>query len=501
MPNPSGIFDLALWKVTLPVGGKNRPTELAGTDLVAYSSDWMKLLPAGGMQFRAPVDGGTTSGSGYPRSELRELNLDGSLASWSSSDGKTHTMVVDEAVTRIPNPRTSGNSAVVSAQIHDGSNDISVFRVEDGKVWVTQGDTTHFALADADYVPGARFKAMFVVTSGTLSAFYNGAKVCSFPVTGSGWYFKAGAYVQANASNSSPDDATNYGENVLYSVTVAHGAPLPGSDPVPAPVPVPDPTPTPDPTPVPVPTGAGPIFVIRHGEKPSDSNDHTLAPKGVLRANALPPLFTVPRADLARPTWIFASKGASDSMRMVQTAQPTADALHLTMDTRYDVETAVKDTATLLVKQAKAGLVVLAVLEHSAIPAVLKEIAKQLGTKDKVPTSHADDDFHTGYRFFGPSFAIWQESVLPGDPGFVAAPAPVTPPVTDPPPVVTPPVVTVPPPVDVPPVVAPPVEPPVVVPDPPVEQPPAEPTRDPAPKPSVPDWWTAFIEWIRKVFG
>ncbi len=44
-----------------------------------------------GVQFRAPVDGVTTSGSSYPRSELREMTDSGSSeASWSSTSG-THS--------------------------------------------------------------------------------------------------------------------------------------------------------------------------------------------------------------------------------------------------------------------------------------------------------------------------------------------------------------------------------------------------------------------------
>ncbi|MGH3823751.1 MAG: hypothetical protein ACRDRA_13125 [Pseudonocardiaceae bacterium] len=34
--------------------------------------------------------------------------------------------------------------------------------------------------------------------------------------------FKAGAYTQANCKNSSPCKASNYGEVVIYRVTVSH---------------------------------------------------------------------------------------------------------------------------------------------------------------------------------------------------------------------------------------------------------------------------------------
>jgi hypothetical protein len=483
MTLPSDVLPLQNWKLTLPSGPSEHPTELTGAALIAASipaTFWAD--PDGSAHFRAPVTGVTTSGSDNPRCELREM-LGGSLASWSSTDGKTHTMVIDQAVIRLPNPRSEGTAAVVAGQIHDAKNDISVFRVEQGKVWVTKGNDTHFAVADSAYVLGTRFRAMFVVTNDVVSAYYNGKLVVSFPLKGSGWYFRAGAYVQANAGNSKPAVATNYGETAIYSVTVAHGAPLPGSDPEP-PVVTP---PVVDPTTVPPKPAVGPIMVLRHGEKPSSATDHTLSPKGQLRAAALPPLFTVPRTDLHRPTWIFASKGNTTSQRMVQTATPTAAALGLPIDTSLDSESAVDATAALLVGKAKAGETVLAVLEHSCIPAVLKAVAKLLGmakTSPKPMTDYPDDRFDLGVKF-EPGTAGWvysefNESVLPGDIGFVAPP-----PVVDPPPVD--------PPVTVPPVVVdPPADPPVVV-------PPVEP--EPQPAPSAPDWWQSFIDWLRRIFG
>jgi hypothetical protein len=106
---------------------------------------------------------------------------------------------------------------------------------------------------------------------------------------------------------------------------------------------------------------------------------------------------------------------------MEQTAKPTADVLKLPIDVSLDVETSIDKAAALLVKQARAGKIVWAVVEHGAIPPLLKATAKLLECTDKLPSSHADDDFHTGYAFRGARFSIWQESVLPGDPGYVVA--------------------------------------------------------------------------------
>lgn len=168
------------------------------------------------------------------------------------------------------------------------------------------------------------------------------------------------------------------------------------------------------------------LMILRHANKPANKNDHTLSAEGRKRAAALPPLFTAPRPDLFKPTYIFASKGNTSSLRMVQTALPTAAALGLEIDTSLDSENAVSSTAKLLVAKAKAGEVVLAVLEHSCIAAVAAELVKQLGGRwnAKPPKTWSDSDFSTILKFVGDGKGNWtfsetDEGVLPDDPGYV----------------------------------------------------------------------------------
>lgn len=483
MTLPSDVLSLISWKLTLPTGAKGKPTELKGADLTAASIPATFWSDTDSVHFRAPVNGVTTPNSNNCRCELRELNADGSLAGWSSTDGLGHTLLQDMAFLRLPTGNTE--VGVVGGQVHDADDDIAVWRCETTGLWLAIGDhRADWLLIDPDYVLGTRIQTALVVDNGEVIAYYQGREVHRFDAVISDCYFRGGAYTQANAG-AVPNDATNYGETQYWSIRAIHG-------PVPVIVPSdPNAPPVVDPTPVPPKPAVGPIMVLRHGEKPSSSDDHTLSPQGQLRAAALPPLFTVPRADLHRPTWIFASKGDTTSMRMLQTATPTATALGLSIDTSLDSENAVEATAALLVGKAKAGETVLAVLEHSAIPAVLKAVAKLLGmakTSPKPMTDYPDDRFDLGVKF-EPGTAGWvysefNESVLPGDTGFVAPP-----PVVDPPPVD--------PPATVPPVVDPPADPPVE-PDPPVVVPPVDPEL---PAPPKPDWLVKFIEWLKRLFG
>lgn len=221
---PAEVLDLTNWKETLPVDDPHQsgtqPLEIKQPDLATYALDpWFVATPAcDAVRFRAAVNGTTTSGSSYPRSELREMQNDGSSnASWSSTDG-THTMVIDEAITAEP----QGRPNVVAGQIHDANDDITVFRLEGSSLWITNGDTTHYKLVTDSYVLGTRFEAKFVAAGGQIEAYYNGVLQTTLDADISGAYFKAGAYTQANCGNTSPCADTNYGEVLIYGVTVTH---------------------------------------------------------------------------------------------------------------------------------------------------------------------------------------------------------------------------------------------------------------------------------------
>lgn len=217
---PAQQIDLTDWKVTLPTGSGTSPTEIKQPDLSDFSAaPWFQVnSKCTGIQFRAAVNGVTTSGSGYPRSELREMTDDGTKnASWSATSG-THTMVFREAFNHLPNDK----SHLVGAQIHDGDDDVTVFRLEGTSLYITKGDDTHHKLVTSDYKLNTVFEGKFVVEDGKIKVYYNGTLQTTISHTSSGNYFKAGAYTQANCENSSPCSTSNYGQTSLYKLNVTH---------------------------------------------------------------------------------------------------------------------------------------------------------------------------------------------------------------------------------------------------------------------------------------
>lgn len=257
---PAQILNLTNWKQTLPTGSSGSPSEITQTSLATYSNTpYFQVNSAGsGVQFRAPVNGVTTSGSGYPRSELREMTNNGKdKASWSTTSG-AHGMYIDQAITAVPKSKKH----VVAGQIHDSSDDVIVIRLEYPRLFIDINGNSGPTL-DANYTLGKRFNVKFIASNGKINVYYNGGKTPAYVLSksGSGNYFKAGAYTQSNCSKETVCSSDNYGEVVIYKLLVEHSTS--GSTPVlasteqaPAPAPAPAPTPAPAPAPAPAPTPA-----------------------------------------------------------------------------------------------------------------------------------------------------------------------------------------------------------------------------------------------------
>ncbi|MFD5318805.1 polysaccharide lyase family 7 protein [Streptomyces sp. NPDC127098] len=218
---PSEVLDLSDWKVTLPVGEDEDPTEIFQPELDGYSHDpYFTVNDAGdAVRFRAPVNGVTTGGSSYPRSELREMEEGGGdEVEWSSTSG-THTMTVREAFTHLPEDKPE----VVGAQIHGGDDDVTTIRLEDTRLWITNDDDSNYHLITDDYELGTVFEVRYVVSGGEIDIYYNGRLETTLDHSDSTNYFKAGAYTQANCDRSSPCSSSNYGEVEIHDLTVTHG--------------------------------------------------------------------------------------------------------------------------------------------------------------------------------------------------------------------------------------------------------------------------------------
>ena len=211
---PGRLLDLKNWKLTLPIGQKGKPEEIHGPDLSSFTNQFFRLNEAeNGVVFTANAGGVTTSGSSYPRSELREMNGT-EKAAWDSTAG-THTLDVCEAITKTPTAKPE----VVSAQIHDTEDDVLQIRLEGTTLSVQYDDGKGEAVLDPAYRLGTPFRVTIVVTADGIAVSYNGEHKTDIKKSGSGWYWKVGAYVQSNPGKGEAPDAV--GEVVVYSLDMS----------------------------------------------------------------------------------------------------------------------------------------------------------------------------------------------------------------------------------------------------------------------------------------
>ncbi len=231
---PLHVIASSNWYITLPSKVNATPDTVKMPELRTYSSEWFRLNAAGdGVIFRARTDGATTKNSNNPRSELREMTKDGKeQAAWSSMAG-THSMVVELMISAVP---IGSKPVVVVGQIHDSDDDVTVFRFEGntsgnrniGKLWLTDGDTSHGFLVDDNLALGTKFTIGFQVSGGKITYTYNGgdpggAVPYTQPKKLDGCYFKTGAYNQAGGIVTKlPDGRADYAEVTIYALQVCH---------------------------------------------------------------------------------------------------------------------------------------------------------------------------------------------------------------------------------------------------------------------------------------
>ncbi|MFI5910005.1 polysaccharide lyase family 7 protein [Dactylosporangium sp. NPDC051541] len=224
---PGGNFDLSIWQLQLPTGSPGAPTtipasQLKGANGYTNPAYFFTDKNDGSMTFWAPEKGVTTPNSNYARSELREMNANGSAADWKLAG--SHSL---SATLRIP----SVTKNVCVGQIHLGTGGSSTkpllelyYRPNGDIILGTEnspdgGQTLH----TVGNVPlGTKWSYVIAVAGGnTIRLTVNGSTT-SYAIPSSfnqyGMYFKAGSYNQ-----SSSESTTNGAKVKFYSLVVRHG--------------------------------------------------------------------------------------------------------------------------------------------------------------------------------------------------------------------------------------------------------------------------------------
>jgi hypothetical protein len=232
---PSGNFSLKNWKITLPVDASGRfaRTAIEVKQLGGYEdSNYFHTGPDGAMVFRAPVEGATTGGSRYARTELREMK-GSERAAWKLAQGGTlsATLEVDEAPTLY-----SGKSGrVVIGQVHGQDEELVRLYWENNTIYFKNDQAgpsnkeLRFDLKDArgqkpNVSLDERFSYSIKAKGDFLEVavradgkFYKSQTRINDVWNTDKFYFKAGVYLGVNETQG-----TGYGQTSFYALTYSH---------------------------------------------------------------------------------------------------------------------------------------------------------------------------------------------------------------------------------------------------------------------------------------
>ncbi|HUB25826.1 MAG TPA: histidine phosphatase family protein [Tepidisphaeraceae bacterium] len=118
---------------------------------------------------------------------------------------------------------------------------------------------------------------------------------------------------------------------------------------------------------------AGPkiVYIIRHAEKPDSRDDPNLTPRGYQRADVLAHL--IPDR-FGRPDFLWATAPSPHSSRPLETIQPLAKSLHMTILDPYAAADVAALAHDLLTKPEYSGKTILICWHHGEIPALAKAL-------------------------------------------------------------------------------------------------------------------------------
>jgi Ca2+-binding RTX toxin-like protein len=233
--SPSGNFDLTKWKIGLPIdaNGGYSGTATEVKNLIGYEHPtYFYTGPDGAMVFATPVEGATTSGSNFARSELLEMN--GTVrAAWNLQQGGVMTASLE--IDRAPIKFSGVAGRIVVGQIHGLDNELVRLYWENNKIYFVNGQAgatnaaTTFYLTNASgeqpnisinerfsYILQAKGDDLVVRVEADGQTYTSQTRINDIWDTDV-FYFKAGTYLGVNETQG-----TGWGQTSFYNLTINH---------------------------------------------------------------------------------------------------------------------------------------------------------------------------------------------------------------------------------------------------------------------------------------
>lgn len=235
--------DLNFWKVTLPINDLGE-TSGAGDAVELTSLDGLAVPPyfdvkPDSVTFMVPTNGARTSGSNYPRSELREMDGSGNRYEWLAADGGSFSATLQVDQMPVATDKDEAISQIVIGQIHGPADELCrLYYDEKGKLYFVDDKAgpdqkeTIFKLLSADgseaTIPlGARFSYSIEADAKKLvvTVTFNGVEYTGTDMLGAFWpdkplYFKAGVYSQVGLEGTEAHIVgTGQGQATFFEIT------------------------------------------------------------------------------------------------------------------------------------------------------------------------------------------------------------------------------------------------------------------------------------------
>ena len=227
---PSSNFDLSAWKLQT-LDTNLAFTEIQAVDLTnSYTSSFFYTNTTdGSMVFRVPSNGKPTSGSSYPRVELRQMT---NGANWRLTDANEHYLTAQCKVIAV----APAKPQTIIGQIHGSETNSELLKLR----WT--GYLNGQCKIEARYENNDATQAEYGVTlasglslgdlitytitmkNGTINCTVNGVTASqtyttTYFGTTDAYYFKAGNYLQYN-NQTVPDPTIIYGQNQFYRLSL-----------------------------------------------------------------------------------------------------------------------------------------------------------------------------------------------------------------------------------------------------------------------------------------
>lgn len=225
---PVDVLPIAAdWTLTLPIGKPNT-TNSPWNDYLDRLNNGRApgmFYPAmvGGRRavvfdVRDPNNGVTTKNSNYPRSELREMIAG---RRWDEAARESSVPFVSTAELAIVTAGLVTRPRVVGWQIHGGDDDVcQVVADEQGRLGVAWRDGDAWLTLRERYA-GEPFRLRVENTGKAVTFSVDGQPAGQItPGSGSGWYVKAGCYVQTGGRSKHREPATALGRVIYWSLDV-----------------------------------------------------------------------------------------------------------------------------------------------------------------------------------------------------------------------------------------------------------------------------------------